>query len=436
MSQRIRPQLVPPLLFWSMQAIFAGALGLSFAAAWASPVEHTRMFPNKTETVVPVPRKQPLRIMPLYNDPKLVSDEDLGAVLAKVRPRFDQTKLRPNFVEHALRIWSVDAEFGDPKVMSGQQMKEFLIDHGKYLASWGSEIKPLLLDQPGGVAIRWGLEECASVHHDHWLACLTEAGVSLDQPVFTPARHMHTINDVIQQSLRDFRLDERETEWSTMAFGLWIAPTKAWTNGEGRQISFDQIAERLIRGHKRLGVCNGLHRVYSLVVLIRLDNDHKILSAGVREKIFDHLRGVRRNIMESQFEDGHWPTNWMDGAEAISKPVDDPLFRKVIATGHHLEWMAIAPPELHVPREQLEKAAKWVIATTKAQTTEGIQQHYTFYSHVGGALSLWRNTRAADFWKDWERKHPEVNIPEPKSEQAQATDGKATPAAKADAAAH
>ena len=35
--------------------------------------------------------------------------------------------------------------------------------------------------------------------------------------------------DVLQEALRDFRLDETEVEWSALAFGLWIAPQKTWT---------------------------------------------------------------------------------------------------------------------------------------------------------------------------------------------------------------
>jgi hypothetical protein len=77
--------------------------------------------------------------------------------------------------------------------------------------------------------------------------------------------------------LRDFRLDERETEWSVMSFALWMAPQKTatWHNGQGRQITFDMLAERLMRNHKRDGVCLGTHRVYSLMLLVRLDDQNE-----------------------------------------------------------------------------------------------------------------------------------------------------------------
>jgi hypothetical protein len=244
------------------------------------------------------------------------------------------------------------------------------------------------------------------VHHDHWLASLTEAGVSLREPVFTPSRRDMTIHEVLQQALRDFRADEVETEWSVLAFGLWLPPNNRWTTNNGRQVSFDLLAERLIRGDKNLGVCAGTHRVYSLMVLIRLDDEFHILSPAARQASYRHLERVRDLITVSQFPDGHWPSNWADGADAVANPIHDELHKQVIATGHHLEWLAIAPRELHPPREMILKAADWAIRTTTAQSQSQVLERYTFFSHVGNALALWRKTHPAEFWKSWEAAHP------------------------------
>jgi hypothetical protein len=167
------------------------------------------------------------------------------------------------------------------------------------------------------------------------------------------------------------------------------------------------LAHRLLRGDKRFGVCSGTHRVYSLAVLLRLDAEFDILSDSVSEEILAHLKTVRTNLIESQFADGHWPSNWELGAAAVAHPIDDPLRKQVISTGHHLEWLAIAPQELHPPREQIRKAARWAIDTTISRTPAQILDHYTFYSHIGGALCLWRKTRPADFWLAHEDSLPE-----------------------------
>ena len=382
-----------------------------FAAAYAvMPAEsNLKLMGLLTGTpvhaLVDIERERPLSIAPLYDDPEVVSDEELAAVLKQIRPRFPANELRPNHIEHALRTWGIDATFDDPEVMSGVEMRDFLIDHGKYLASWGDETQPLLLDRPEGVAIRWGREKGASVHHDHWLACLSEAGIPLGERVFTATRAM-TIHDVVQEALRDFRYDERETEWSAMAFGLWLPPTKTWKCGDGRDMSFDMLARRQLRGHKRFGVCGGTHRVYSMMLLLRLDDDFDILSQPVQDEVYDFLTNVRDLISASQYDDGHWSSDWTAGAEALKSPDDEEEKWKVITTGHHLEWLAIAPEELHPPREKILQAADWIIKHTIEQTQEGIRRNYTFYSHVGNALALWRGTRAADFWRQWQKTHP------------------------------
>ena len=390
-----------------------------FAAAYASMPAPLRHALNEEVTgatyfpAVEIPRREALIIEPLYDDPELVSDEELAAVLRQVQPRFDQQRLDPNFVEHALRAWGVDATFQDPRLPSGEGLKSYLLDHGAYLRSWEGFRFPednwsLLRDRPRGIEIRWGEEPGASLHHDHLLASLTEAGVPLDEPVYSPGRRDMTMEAILQEALRDFDLDEREVEWSALAFALWLPPVTNWRTLDGREMNFDRIAVRLVRGHKQLGVCAGTHRVYSLMVLWRLDRelDDAILSDPVADEVYRYLERVRDLLIECQFEDGRWPSNWSAGRRAVAEPIPDDIHRQVVSTGHHLEWLAIAPEDLHPPRERIRRAADWIINHTVNERVEAIQRHYTFYSHVGNALALWRKTRPADFWRAWEQRHP------------------------------
>jgi hypothetical protein len=194
-----RPSLVVILL---IQFLTVGA----FAVAWAVSDPESRQLVTQEllhkdiYRHVQVPREKPLVIEPLYDRPDLISDEDLAAVLKQVQPRFPRESLKPNHVEHALRTWGVGAEFQDPAVLSGQELTEFLTDHGKFIDSWGKRIAPLLQDLPTGVSIRFDRTDGGSIHHDHWLACLTEAGVTLKTPVYSPGRRNATIHTVLDQA--------------------------------------------------------------------------------------------------------------------------------------------------------------------------------------------------------------------------------------------
>lgn len=360
---------------------------------------------------VPVTRTTPLEIAPLPDRddvPEIVSEEELAYVLHRIRPRFDRKQMRPNLVEHALRTWSVHAEFGEPDVLSGEELAAFLTDHARFVESWGTKEAELLQERPFGIEIRYGRTRSGSVHHDHWLASLTEAGVSLDTPVYGPGRRGDTIRDVLRESLYNFRLDEREVEWTAMAFGLWLPPTHAWVGGEGRRYSFDLLAQRLMRGELEKGVCHGTHRVYSLVLLLRLDDEFPaVLSDDVRAEVQRRLAGVRDVIAAAQFDDGHWPGNWPLGADARQHPRDDKLSSLIIATGHHLEWQAIAPADLRLSDAQNRKAVEWLLGELRSHSNAEVLQNYTFYTHVGNALALWRKTRPAPFWREWTARHTE-----------------------------
>lgn len=391
-----------------VQLIVIGAVALSLRLADANSKMLLRQELAGKEPFVPVaiPRSMPIEIPRPYNRPDWISDEDLAAVLGQIQPRFNRKKMKPNFVEHALRTWGVDATFQNPNSVSGQEMLDFLTDNARFMDSWGKEIAPLLQENTSGIGIRWGTELCASYHHDHLLACITEAGAPLNTPVYGPTRRESTLYDVIQESLRDFRLDERETEWTAMAFGLWIPPSRNWIGSGGRQYSFDLIVHRLLRGEKTQGVCSGTHRVYSLLLLTLIDDQYDILSDESRELALQYVRETRDAILESQFEDGHWASNWPAGKLSVEKPLDEPMYRAVIATGHHLEWMSIAPRELQIPEDRIKKAIDWIVKNTKEQSLDEINEKYTFYSHVGAALANWRQVRPADFWREWEAKHP------------------------------
>ena len=44
------------------------------------------------------------------------------------------------------------------------------------------------------------------------------------------------------------------------------------------------------------------------------------------------------------------------------------------------------------------KVARWVVQNVREAPQDVIDANYTFYSHVGNRLSLWRNTSPTQFW--------------------------------------
>ncbi|MBL8851471.1 MAG: hypothetical protein JNG89_17440, partial [Planctomycetaceae bacterium] len=184
MSTRSRKSMLVPVI--AVQVVALATLGLAFALTPGGQRETVQRLVTASDVLAtPVPpRVEPLTVTPLYDRPDFVTDEDLAAVLQQVLPKFPREQLKPNFVEHAVRIWGVDIKFNIPDVLDGSELRDFLTDHGQYSRSWANQkVAPLLTVRPTGIAIRYGVEAGASVHHDHWLASLTEAGVALNAPV-------------------------------------------------------------------------------------------------------------------------------------------------------------------------------------------------------------------------------------------------------------
>lgn len=374
-----------------------------------------RPWPLETLPEIPPPRPVPS----LYDDPAIVSDEQLAAVLKKLIPRFSQSQLRPNLIEHALRTWGSEIQFNADDTISGPDLAAFLTDSAKHLQSWNHRVTPLLVDTGLGVHVRFSEDAAGSVHHDHALAALTEAGLPLSTPVFTTVRALQ-LRDVLQEALRDYRPDERETEWSAMAFTLWLAGPEitSWHTAQGRLVTLDLLARRLIRSHKRGGVCLGTHRIYTLMLMLRLNDEHsgKLLHPDTVTAAEAWLADIRDRITASQWPDGSWNSNWVDGSDCfrLTDPQEKPS-KRVIATGHHLEWLALAPEHLHPPRQQVLQAAEWLVQNVAQTPQQEIDQNFTFYSHVGKALALWRKTSPAEFWTRWISQHPEDARLEPRA---------------------
>ncbi|QDT27275.1 hypothetical protein Enr10x_25910 [Gimesia panareensis] len=339
---------------------------------------------------LPTLRLNPLTVAPEYDRPEIVSDQDLSDVLSRLRPQFRGKQPRINHVDHALRFWGLEAEFDDPKSLSGIEMRDILLDHRRFGQVWGAKTKPLLVRNENGLRARVqeGLE--TSSHEDHTLATLAEVGTPADYPIVL-AQGETTLAEMIQESLKSFSLNQVEYEWSALVFALFLDSPESWTTSEGQRIDFDAISERIMRQQPTKGVCYGNHRLHALVMILRVDEQTPILSKEGRQKVIDYLKGITDRLVKSQSAEGYWDKNW-DGTELdlSTEQKFTPRARRALATGHAMEWWALAPPEVLPPDETLIKAGHWLVQTIQKMPESEIKSSFTFLSHAGRALALWR----------------------------------------------
>lgn len=341
---------------------------------------------------LPEPRNEPYVVRPLYDEPTVVTDDQLLRILKKLEPRLRGPQPKINHADHALRFWGVEATFDSPEALSGEELRELLLDHRRFAKMWEGEARPLLIRDAQGVSVRTQEGNATASHVDHTLACLAEAGTPLSYVVHT-ADGDTTLREMLMRSLKTFALDQVEYEWSALAYTLYLPPTTRWYTSDGQEITFDRLAKRLMREPLGHGVCAGNHRLHALVMMLRVDEQTKILSDPMRQRIIAHLQEATRRLVEHQHRDGYWDTDWPDepaADERVDAQGADRLSKRILATGHALEWWALAPPETLPPRETLVRAGQWLARTIEELDDQQTRDYYTFLTHAGRALALWR----------------------------------------------
>jgi hypothetical protein len=208
---------------------------------------------------------------------------------------------------------------------------------------------------------------------------------------------------VVEQTLYDFAVNQEEYEWSAKICALCLPPTTDWIATDGQRITFDRLADRIMREPLPRGVCWANHRLYGLVAFLRVDEQTPILSPPTRERIGRFLRRATDLLVAHQHADGFWNDKWSSAKPATAEPTErdgDQLGDRILSTGHALEWWAMAPQEYHPPRRVLVSAGQWLARTIDTMSEAEIQRNYTFLSHAVRSLAIWRGQEP---WEAWQR---------------------------------
>lgn len=346
----------------------------------------------------PIPLMTPRDLPPRNQRPELVDRARLQAVLRRMAPRFRQGRPTINHVDHALRLWGVAAPAIDDEALSGVELRELLLDHRVFTAAWGERTKPLLIldDDDQGVTFRTRAGPASASHVDHTLAGLAEVGTPLDYPVLTP-RGERPLAAAFTAAFRDFSPQQLESEWSTLVWLHYLPQVTGWTTTEGQRVTWDQLAERLMRERWNHGVCYGQHRLYVLAAMLIRDAESPRLSPTTRARVTAHLVAATRRLEATQAEDGLWNGAWSGtDRHGPAEPFPGPLgvrADRLLATGHVLEWWAYAPPEALPSEPVLRRTIAGLLEEFDALSDAEIRRFYPFLTHAARGLLLWHGAR-------------------------------------------
>ncbi|MCO6456959.1 MAG: hypothetical protein J5I93_16795 [Pirellulaceae bacterium] len=365
-------------------------------------------FVVETPRPLELPRSEPWNIEPRFDEPRMVTDQQLAEILDRVQPRLltaptEQGPVNTNNWIHALRLWSGQARFPDPAIPSGQQMLDYFLRDDVFQQFAGPQTPPLFLPTERGIVAR-SYDDLAqyarsgSFHPDDLLATLGESGVALDTPLVTRGGQ-GVVGDLLRQSLEDFHLERHEFEWTIISYARYAFPLTSWRNKYGQVIEVDALVDQLLGPPLELGPCNGLHRMEAVVVLYRADElAGGVLRPATRQKLLDHMQRVSGLLVQAQTPAGFWTRRWPEG-QAAQQDRDHNLGDRLLVTGHHLEWLALAPDEVQPPRETLVRAGQWLARTLLEVDSAELNERYGPFSHGARALSFWRGKQPLEAWQ-------------------------------------
>lgn len=320
-------------------------------------------------------RAEPLQLELYPESTLLLSESELKAVARVGLPPLRLKKYPIAVVYHAVRLWGraatfSECEFARPELRGcfGRRMVDIMLDDGAFQSLSAALVDRLMEPSQYGVLVRttqdggWGYE-AASTHPGTYLQVLGELGVPSGERLRLVDGGEFTVADVVRDDARRVHPDG-ELEWVANGLGRYVG-IRQWQNRFGEWVGFDAIAESLLRRPLGRGACLGTHVPYALAALASLQQQESLISAANQTRIIQRLQEIVALLSERQRKDGAWDGGWFGESEQPSQkpPVFDVDLESIEATGHHLEWMTICPPQWRPAPEVIARAATYLAKT-------------------------------------------------------------------------
>jgi hypothetical protein len=354
-----------------------------------------------------------IRVQPNQSPPHLtlkhtVSDDDLLTVLAGAAPVW--TPPTVSCLIHELKLWGKDADFSASALgrsVTGLSIVETLLSDPLCRTNASPNGAAYLLDSPYGIrVVELGTSDSVAnrgeAHFGQLLKALAEGRVPSTCAVTTSSGRTGTIEDLFQDATLRFS-PSRELEFIACAIAYWLPDgQRTWIDEFGNQHSFDNLMRYLLAIPYGKGSCAGCHVPYAIATILAR-NDHAAIASlapNTRTDAVDFLRRLSRHLERCQSPSGAWDKTW--GTESITFASGDAALDRITVTGHHLEWMAIAPPNTLPPDNVIVRA----VASLRSDVTDVIKIPGRSYKtllptcHAARALCLIRGVDPNSIFQD------------------------------------
>jgi hypothetical protein len=408
------------LSYWWVLAATV-AVGAATYSLWPAASQKAHTPPTFSAAAYdPLICSQPRHVAPTADYVAAVRCDRLKDILLKLRPQFYRPHVIPvSYADHSLRLWGTSVTFQETAlpVVTGQlrtrycfspsRLFRLLTDNREFAAMYPVAF-PLLEHTNGGIAVRFKpvlgkdlerkiLPDCES-HTDHFLSVFGECGVAVAHPVHAYGGD-GSLRDLLYESMWRFSW-EQELEFTTAAYLHYLKLPASWQNRFGQEVSVDGLVHRIATKGLSESACLGTHACQTLALAARIDADTPFLTPQTRTEVRARLRLVSGLLDTTATPEGAWTERWL--RPDLPRPALEVLAipDAIRATGHHLEWIAIAPGEVCPAERSVKRAIGFLENALVELTTDYIVDDYPPVSHAGRALALLANVEPFAFVKD------------------------------------
>lgn len=354
---------------------------------------------------IPEPRPTPVSLLPYSGLEGLVPRSRIGLLLSKLAPCWSAIKV--SHVIHALRLWGRDASFpiedfnriSSGRQFSGKELLDFFVDDAFY-RSVAPGAAPLFVPSRFGCRAVYTSPIVSGFvgqlsHRDDFLRVCCDLGLPLSTQLAT-SYGKSTVADLLSASLAEFHL-EHELEWSLECYARYLAPNRTWNNALGSDYSFDSAVLRMLESPPGTGACLGTHVNYTISALLQVHEQCPIMSGAVIQACRSRLLETCRLLETTGLsESGGWKGEWSEHTPRINSDPMSISSSKLMSTGHHLEWIAMAPPDLRPDKAVIQDVANAVLDDILNLTIFQSEGGYLLLSHLARALCLMERSSPID----------------------------------------
>lgn len=189
-------------------------------------------------------------------------------------------------------------------------------------------------------------------------------GVPLSEPiVLTDGTHA-CLFDLFNDLLANFNEDEPEIYWDAIAIFVYGPLVNDLRDKFGDPIDRGKIVQELLSREPLESSCAGTHGLIALAVALRCDDADPFLDRSARDKLEQYLKHTVTRLTEEQNSDGSWDMTWCEDDKRIERRwalgQEPDELDKLIATGHHIEWLTLLPADLQPKQRVMTRAGLWL----------------------------------------------------------------------------